>query len=144
MISGMLSQLTICAIFIALALGYGTVRQKMGLEDLQEMMWPMVAVCLIHGCIILLSLLDHEERHRWHDYQGPHGELLCIVRLCLFALFCASCFKTWQKTQNESTVIIDFSGYRRFLQFLSFLGTIYFLSLPTAVLLANHAIPGPA
>ena len=37
--------------------------------------------------IALLMFYDHEERHKFHDYQGPQGVAICSIRVVFFIVF---------------------------------------------------------
>ena len=91
----LMSQFAICLLFLVLAYGYGTVKQRVNVQDFRPFLLPLSAALLMHLCIVILIIIDHEERHKWHDFQGPSGELLCLIRLVLFGIFCHGCWSTW-------------------------------------------------
>ena len=113
----------------------------MGLDDVKVHAGLLGATIVAHLAIGLLMFMDHEERHHWHDYQGPQGTVLCLVRLGLFVLLLLGVQATWQTTQAGSIAVFNQEGHRRFLQLIAFLGSLYFLAVPVAVAMANHAIP---
>ena len=90
-----MSQLSLCILFLSLAHGYGTLQQKVGLNDLKVHKGLMAGATLAHLVIAYLILTDHEERHKWHDYQGPQGIMLCLIRLGLFCIFANGLYATW-------------------------------------------------
>lgn len=143
-VSSLLSQLSLCVLFLSLAYGYGTVQERVGLNDIKVYKWLLIGAVFIHLAIAYLMFIDHEERHKWHDYQGPQGLVLCLIRLGLFVLFINGILMTWQQTQHDNTLIINRDGHRSFLTYLSLIGSTYFLSLPGAVLFAGHALPAPS
>ena len=70
-LTSLLSQLSLCILFMSLAYGYGTLQQYVGLNDLRIHRSLIIGALVAHLLIAFLILTDHEERHKWHDYQGP-------------------------------------------------------------------------
>lgn len=64
----MLSQLFLCMLFLSLAYGYGTVQERVDINDLIVHKWLIIGAVLVHLAIAYLMFIDHEERHKWHDY----------------------------------------------------------------------------
>ena len=141
---GLIAQLNLCLIFLMLAYGYWTVQQTVGAEDFNLHKYILISACLAHMAIAFAMFTDHEERHKWHDYQGPQGIILCLIRIGIYGLFLNGVYQTWVKTQHEDVMIMNAREHRVFLQSLVAIGSLYFLSLPVSVWIANEALPGPS
>ena len=94
-VSSLLSQLCLCVLFLSLAYGYGTVQERIGINEIKLHKWLLIGASVIHFAIAYLMFIDHEERHKWHDYQGPQGLTLCLIRMGLFVLFINGILHTW-------------------------------------------------
>jgi hypothetical protein len=57
------------------------------MEDLDITVPIAIFVLVIHTLIGGLIFLDNEEHHKWHDYQGVQGVLLCVFRIIMFGAF---------------------------------------------------------
>jgi hypothetical protein len=56
----------------------------------------IVVIC--HALTAVAIFYDHEENHKYHDYQGPQGLFLCALR---FVMFVAFIWALWTRRQAE-------------------------------------------
>jgi cytochrome b561 len=91
----------------------------------------LVTIILCHAIIAIAIFYDHEEDHKFHDWQGPQGHLLCIVRLVIFGAFLVG-LCTQKKSDNPRQT--------HYMRLVSFAGTLYLLSLPVVVVFTNYAL----
>lgn len=70
-----------------LAWGWTITKSSLGVEDLDITIPIATFVLVIHVIIGALIFLDNEEHHKWHDYQGVQGVLLCVFRIVMFVAF---------------------------------------------------------
>ena len=88
-------------------------------------------------------LFDHEEYHKFHDYQGPQGLALCLVRLALYAYFIYGLFCSYNEVFGESemgSMAVNQDEYKKYLGMLFVSGSAYFLALPICVYIANEIV----
>lgn len=93
-------------------------------------MLSMTVFC--HALIAITIHYDREEDHKYHDYQGGQGFYLCILRLVLLGIFLLGIVRT----SNFSSKVKE----KAFLKIIAVSGTIYFISLPIAVMYTNNHI----
>ena len=43
---------------------------------------------------------DHEERHKFHDYQGNQGVAICLIRVLFFFAFVYGLVKTYAEIRQ--------------------------------------------
>ena len=82
-------------------------------------------VVVLHTIIGGLIYLDNEEHHKYHDYQGIQGIMLCLFRICLFIGFMFGIVQTKREIKEKRK--------QSFMNFLAFSGSLYFLALPVFV-----------
>lgn len=65
------SQLIVCFIFFMMAAGWGTVFKDVSITTFdRRTLVPITIAITSHVLIALLMFYDHEERHKFHEYQG--------------------------------------------------------------------------
>ena len=82
-----ISQTAISFLLCMLAWGWTITKQSLDMEDLDITIPIAIFILVIHCLIGGLIFLDSEEHHKWHDYQGVQGVLLCVFRVIMFAAF---------------------------------------------------------
>ncbi len=61
--------MSLSVLFLVLSYGYGTVEKQVNMpEFVEQYRWIMIGTFVVHIFIGILMVLDHEERHRWHDF----------------------------------------------------------------------------
>jgi len=127
------SQLALAVLLIMLAWGWTITRSKIDSQDI-ELAIPVAAfVLFLHAMIGALIFLDNEESHKYHDYQGVQGILLCLFRLCLYAAFILGIVQTKKDMKDKGKV--------NFMIMLAIAGTFYFLALPFSVIICGMINP---
>ena len=74
-----------------------------------------------HLLVGVITAIDHEEKHKFHDYSGYQGFVLVVLRFLLYGAFMFGLWRTWDKVSAKTSA---------FLQALAFAGTLYILSFP--------------
>ena len=57
------------------------------MDDLDITIPIGIFIVVMHAIIGGLIFLDSEEHHKYHDYSGVQGILLCLFRVLMFAGF---------------------------------------------------------
>lgn len=126
----MLSQIAQTSLLILIALGYTLLTQGLGELDLVIPLYMIVGVA--HVILVLIVKLQDEASHRFHEYEGPAGWVLLVLRLVLFAWF------IWAA---QSTGAEGGFRLRSFLRRFTFAGSLYFLSYPAIFLIVDIFAP---
>mmetsp|Transcript_118667 Transcript_118667/g.369706 ORF Transcript_118667/g.369706 Transcript_118667/m.369706 type:complete len:436 (+) Transcript_118667:158-1465(+) len=129
-IAFVISQIVQTCLFILIALGYTLVQNNLG--DLDMVVPLYLAVGIIHVVLVLVTKVQDEASHRFHDNEGPTGWMLLVFRLALYFWF------LWgvRSTGAEAGVRL-----RSFLRLFTFAGSLYFLSYPAIFLIVDIFAP---
>lgn len=98
-----MAQCMLSIVFVGVAFGYGLKDSPMSrlfnLENLQINLTQNIGVAaaltiviVCHAVTAVSIFYDHEEDHKYHDYQGPQGFLFCVLRMIMFFAFCLGLF----------------------------------------------------
>jgi p-aminobenzoyl-glutamate transporter AbgT len=74
-------------LFLLLAFGWTITKNNVNFEELDIIIPIGFFVILIHVVIGALMFIDNEEHHKFHDYSGIQGLVLCIFRVFMFIGF---------------------------------------------------------
>lgn len=94
-------------------------------------------VLLMHAAIAFSIFYDHEEDHKYHDFQGFQGMLLCAARMVVFCFFVLGLLQYKPPANSTAAHIAKESHYMRI---IGLTGTLYLLSLPLVVAFTNFAL----
>jgi hypothetical protein len=94
-------------------------------------------VLLMHAGIAVSIFYDHEEDHKYHDFQGFQGILLCAARMIVFCFFILGMTQYKAPANSTASHIAKESHYMRI---IGLAGTMYLLSLPLVVAFTNFAL----
>jgi len=94
---------------------------------------------VVIGCLIFA---DHEERHKFHDYQGPQGFALCLIRVLFFLMFAYGFLGTTKEVNERSDELskVDALNQYNFLLMLGLAAVSYLLAIPAAVIFAEWTL----
>ena len=95
------SQLFLIILFLAIAFGWGTIKKEGPFSDFEQHKYILNFVVTMHFIIAMLIYHDHEEHHKFHDYQGFHGVALCYARVIIFIIFAIGLIRTWMNLSDE-------------------------------------------
>jgi hypothetical protein len=85
-----------------LAYGWGTVYKDVTISTFdRRSLVPMMFVIVSHALIALLMFFDHEERHKFHEYQGTQGLSLCLFRVFFLFVFLVMKRSTSRKVSRD-------------------------------------------
>lgn len=105
-----------------MAFGWTITRNNVGLEDLDLVIPIGCFIIVMHVLIGGLIFIDTEEHHKFHDYSGIQGLILCIFRVLLYVGFIYGLRNTRKDIRDQKKI--------EYLRQMSISGTLYFLSLP--------------
>ena len=118
-INQVLSGLTIITLLMLLA--YGWTLHRDNLADFEIIGVVSFVVIAFHALVGVVTVIDHEEKHKYHDYAGIQGLVLVLARFALYAAFMYGLWRTMDKVTGKTS---------QFLVSLAFAGTLYILSFP--------------
>lgn len=87
---------------------------------------------VFHLMIAVLTIIDKDEKHKYHDYGGVQGFLIVLARIGLFAGFLIGLCKTKQHLSKKQ---------HGFLRGLGVSGTLYMMSFPLFYILSYIVEP---
>lgn len=98
-----MAQCMLSIVFVGVAYGYGIKDSPMSrlfnMENLNinlnqnlGVFTALSIVIVCHAVTAVSIFYDHEEDHKYHDYQGPQGFLFCVLRMIMFCAFCLGLF----------------------------------------------------
>ncbi len=102
-------------------LAYGWTLHRDNLADFEIIGVVSFVVIAFHALVGVVTVIDHEEKHKYHDYAGVQGLVLVLARLLLYAAFMYGLWRTMDKVTGKTS---------QFLVSLAFAGTLYILSFP--------------
>jgi hypothetical protein len=141
MFFSLMSQCVMSFVFIALAMGWTTFAKAVGLIDLEKnkmMIVYMVGVCGLHFIMGFLMVFDHEEHHKFHEYQGLQGTLILSIKFIFLLSFLTCLFFSHKKVTSDKSLNLTMQKrYKSWHTVLGLTGTSYLLALPMAVTFAN-------
>jgi hypothetical protein len=74
-------------LFLLLSFGWSITKNNVAMDEL-DLILPMACfVIIMHTAIGCLIFIDTEEHHKFHDYSGIQGIMLCFMRILLFIGF---------------------------------------------------------
>ena len=93
-----MAQCLISIVFVGLAFGLGLKNSafarvfnpdtlQVSLDQDFKVLLAITVVVVCHAITAVSIFYDHEEDHKYHDYQGPQGFLLCVLRILMFLAF---------------------------------------------------------
>lgn len=143
-----MGQALLSIVFVGLSFGMGiknSVFSKiLSMESLQHtldrntaVMTCIFVIILCHALTAIAIFYDHEEDHKYHDYQGKQGLTLCILRVIMFVAFIFGLYNRSKITGASSQQLARESRYFRI---VGLAGTLYLLSLPAVVAFTNYAL----
>jgi hypothetical protein len=95
-----------------------------------------MVVIIGHAITAVTIFYDHEEDHKYHDYQGPQGFLLCCLRLVMFLAFLIGICQRKPLSSND----IQKAKEAHYFRIIGSAGSVYLLSLPFVVYFTNYAL----
>merc|ERR1740139_829202 len=140
----LMSQCVMSFVFIALAMGWTTFAKAMGLIDLEKnkmVLVYMILVCGLHFFMGFLMIFDHEEHHKFHEYQGLQGTIILAIKFIFLLAFLSALTLSHKKVQTDPTLnLVMQQRYKSWHIVLGLTGTIYLLALPISVAFANNVL----
>jgi hypothetical protein len=143
-----MAQCLLAILFIGLAFGMGIKNSafsslldphtmEVRLNGNMKVLVSIFVVVFCHALTAISIFYDHEEDHKYHDYQGPQGLLLCILRITMFAAFLFGLCN-----RKSFTGASDQQNAReaKYFRIIGLAGGLYLLSLPLVVGFTNFAL----
>lgn len=87
-------------LYMLLAFGWTINKNSVGMEELDIILPVGCFVVVMHVLIGSLIFIDNEEHHKFHDYSGVQGLLLCAFRLLMFLGFIFGIIKSKRELKD--------------------------------------------
>ena len=122
------SEVIISLLLVFLASGWKLTFEDIEFDENIEMYVPFSALTfLVQLILTVLTVVDMDASHKYHDFAGVLGWCLVILKTALFGFFAYCIWDTKSKTQKRR-------DHQKYLTSLSILGATYILAVPVAVI----------
>ncbi|CDW87269.1 integral membrane protein gpr180 [Stylonychia lemnae] len=128
-----ISQIIMAFLFLLLSFGWTITKNNVAMEELDLIIPISCFVIIMHVIVGGLIFIDNEEHHKFHDYSGIQGFMLCFMRILLFMGFIYGLYQTRKEIKDQRKL--------EYMRQLLLSGSLYFLSLPFFLLLCNLLSP---
>lgn len=128
-----ISEVTMSILLICMASGWKLRFQDIDMDEGMDSWIPVtVLVLTVHIILCLLTFVDDDASHKYHDFAGVQGWLLFGLKVLLFLYF-SWCIIDARNKAKKSKAQIDY------INSLFWTGCCYLLAVPAAILICFMA-----